>query len=70
MELFYIELVSTASSQLFSDKTLCSFSNFWLKQLNLEGQSKIAILEKSYSSMYQKISEKQFMFFDENFSSS
>ena len=57
-------MVSTASAQLFPDNTLNSFTKFLPEQLNLEGQCEVAISEISYPSMYQKVTEGKFTFFD------
>ena len=38
MESFTIELASNASSELFPDNTLGSFTNFLPDQVNLQGQ--------------------------------
>ena len=65
MESFTIELVSNASGELFPDNTLSFYTNFLPEQLNLEGQSEVAFSEISYPSMYQKITEGKFKFFDE-----
>ena len=62
MESFTIELVSNASSQLFPDNTLSSFTNFLPSQVNLEGQWEVAISEISYPSMYQNITVGKFMY--------
>ena len=70
MDSFTIELVSNASGDLFADNTLDSFTNFLPEQVILEGQWEIAISEISYPSMYQKITEGFFMFFDEKLSKS
>ena len=70
MESFTIELVSNASAQLFPDNTLSSFTNFLPEQLNLDGQWKVSISEISYSSMYQNVTEGNFMFFDKKYSKS
>ena len=70
MESFTIELVSDASGESFPDNTLSSFTNFLRKQVNLEGQWKVATPEISYQSMYQNITEGRFKFFDEKFSKS
>ena len=64
MESCTIELVSNASTQLFPDNTLSSFTNFLPEQLNLDGQWEVAISEISYASMYQNITERKFLFFD------
>ena len=65
MDSFTIELVSNASAEMFPDNTLSSFTNFLPEQLNLEGQWEVAISEISYPSMYEKITEEKFKFFDE-----
>ena len=70
MESFTIELVSNASTQLFPDNTLSSFTNFLPEQLNLEGKWEVAISEVSHSSMYQNVTEGKLMFFDKKLSKS
>ena len=70
MDSFTIELVFNASGELFPDNTLSSFTNFLPEQLNLEGQWEVAISEISYTSMYQKITEMKFKFFDAKLSKS
>ena len=47
----------------FPDNTLSSLTNFLSEQLNLDDQSAVAISEISYPSMYQKVTEGKFMFF-------
>ena len=68
MESFTIELVSNASTQLFADNTLSSFTNFLPDQLNLEGQWQVAFSEISYPSMYQNVTEGKLIFFDKKLS--
>ena len=68
MDSFTIELVSNASSQLFPNNTLSSFTNFLPEQVNLDGQWEVAISEVSYPSMYQNVKEGKFMFYDEKLS--
>ena len=68
MDSFTIELVSTASSQLFANNTLSSFTNFMPEQVNLDGQWEVAISEISYPSMYQNVTDGKFMFYDEKLS--
>ena len=70
MDSFTIELVSNASGELFPNNTLSSFTNFLPEQVNLEGQWEVTISEISYPSMYQKITEGKFKFFDEKLSKS
>ena len=68
MDSFTIELVSNASSQLFPNNTLSSFTNFLPKQVNLDGQWEVAISETSYPSRYQNVREGKFMFYDDKLS--
>ena len=68
MDSFTIELVSNASSELFPDNTLSSFTNFLPEQVNLDGQWEVAISEISYTSMYQNVTEGKFLFYDETLS--
>ena len=67
MESFTIELVSNASAQIFPDNTLSFFTNFVHEQLNLEGQSEVAIPETFFPSMYQNVTEGKSKFFDMKF---
>ena len=64
MELFTMKLVSNASTQIFLDNTLGSFTNFLPEQLNLEGQCEVVSSELTYPSMYQNITPRKFMLFD------
>ena len=68
MDSFTIELVSNASSQLFPNNTLSSFTNFLPEQVNLDGQWEGAISEISYPIMYQNVTQGKFMFYDEKLS--
>ena len=70
MESFTKELVSNASTQLFPDNTLSSFTNFLPEQLNLDGQWEVAISEIYYPSMCQNVTEEKIMFFDKKLSNS
>ena len=70
MDSFTIELVSNASGELFPNNTPSSFTNFLPEQVNLEGQWEVEVSEKSYPSMYQKITEGKIKFFDEKRSKS
>ena len=65
---FTIELVSNASKELFRDKTLSCFANFSPEQMKLEGQWEVAILEITYPSRYQNMTEGSFKLFDEKLS--
>ena len=68
MDSFTIELVSNASSELFPDNTLSSFTNFLPEQVNLDGQWEVAISKISYPSMYQNVTGGNFLFYDETLS--
>ena len=68
MDSLTVELVSNASSQLFPNNTLSSFTSFLPEQVNLHGQWQVAISEISYPSMYQNVTEGKFLFYDEKLS--
>ncbi len=68
MDSITIELVSNASSQLFPNNTLSSFTNFLPEQVNFDGQWEVAISEISYPSMYQDVRKGKFVFHDEKLS--
>ena len=65
---FTIDLVSNASSQLFPNNTLSSFTKFLSDQVSLDGQGEVAFSEISYLSIYQNLTEGKFMFYDEKLS--
>ena len=64
------KLVSNASGDLFPGNAFGSFKNFLPEQVNSDGQWEVVILEISYPSMYQNITEGNFKFFDEIISKS
>ena len=64
MASFTIELTFNASSELFPENTLSSFTNCLPDQVNLEGQWDVAISEFFFSSMYQNVTEGKFLFYD------
>ena len=68
MDSFTIELVSKASSQLFRNNTLSSFTIFLPEQVKLDGQKEVAISEIFYPSTYQNVTEGNFLFYDEKLS--
>ena len=68
MDLLTFELLHTASSQLFPNVTLRSFTTFLPEQVNLHGQWKVAISDISDPSMYQNDTEEKFMFYDDSLS--
>ena len=62
MDYFTIELVSNASSELFLNTTLSSFTNFLPDQVNIGGQWEVAVSQISCPSMYQIVREGKFLF--------
>ena len=68
MDLSTIKLVSSASGEVFPNKTLSPFTNFLPEQVKLDGQWEVAISELSYPSMYQNTTEGKFKFSDEKLS--
>ena len=67
MERFTVGMVPNASAQLFTENTLSSFTNFLPEQLKVEVQWEDAISEKSYSSMYQNVTEGEFLLWKATF---
>ena len=68
MDSFTIELVSNASSELFPDNTLSTFTNFLPEQVTLEGQWEVAVSQVSYPSMHQSVTEGKLLFHDKDIS--
>ena len=62
MDSFIIELVSSASTNVYPENTLASFSNFLPDQLTLEGNWEVALLEISYPSLYNNITDGKFWY--------
>ena len=65
MGTFTIELVSNTSAQLFPDSTQSPSTRFLRRQLNLEEQWEVVILEISYPLLYRNVTEGELKFFDE-----
>ena len=65
-----MELFPNDSRELFPDNTLKSLRKLLREQVNLEGQWEVTISDISYPSMFQKITQKKFKFFDEKLSKS
>ena len=61
MDNFIVELVSNASSSVYPDNTLASFTNFLPEQLYLDGDWEVALLEITYPALYNNITEGNFL---------
>ena len=48
MKLFYLELVSNASSQVYPQNTMASFTNFLPDKIELDGSWEVDIVEVLY----------------------
>ena len=70
MDSFTRDFVPNASGELIPNNTLSSFTKFSPEQVNLEGQLEVAISEISYTSIYQKVTERKNKFFDVKLSKS
>ena len=68
MESSTLELVSNASSEIFSNNTFSSFMNFLPEQVNLKGQWEVAVSKILYPSVYQNVTEGKFLFHDDELS--
>ncbi len=62
METKIIEVVSNASMNVYPGNTLSSFSNFLPEQINLEGDWEVAVMEISYPSLFQNITDGRFRY--------
>ena len=63
-----MELVSNASGELLPNNALSSSTTFLPEEAKLEGHWEVAVSEISYQSMYQKLTEEKFKFYDRKFS--
>ncbi len=66
MESFELELVSSASHNIFPDNNLSSFTNFVSDQLNLEREWEVALLEISHPSLINNFTDGKFWYVDES----
>ena len=62
MDNFIVELVSNASSSIYPENTLASFTNFLPEQLYLDGDWEVALLEITYPALYNNITEGKFWY--------
>ena len=62
MDSFIVELVSSASCDIYPENTLSSFTNFLPDQLFLEGKWEVALLEISHPALYNNVSDGGFFF--------
>ena len=60
METFSNELHSPASSKLYPQNTVASFTNFLPDQINLEGEREVALTEFCFPSKFFNITEGSF----------
>ena len=62
MSSFIIELVSSASCDVYANNSLASFTNFLPNNLELDGEWEVSLLEISYPSLYNNITEGKFWY--------
>ena len=55
MNSFYLELVSNASSQVYPQNTMASFTNLFPDKIELDGSWEVALGELSYPGIYYNI---------------
>ena len=60
MENRIIELVSSASCDVYPDNTLSTFTNLLPEQIHFEGQWEVALLEISYPTNYHNITDGRY----------
>ena len=61
---YTVELVSNASFDCYPNNTLSSFTNFLPELINLEGEWEVAINGLSYPTLYQNITDGNFLYLD------
>ena len=66
MSSFIVELVSSASSEIYPQNSLSAFTNFLPEQLNLEGDWEVALLEISYPSLINNVTSGKFWYIHKN----
>ena len=62
MKQFIIELVSNASTDVYPDNSLSSFTNFLPEQVNLDGDWEVALMEILYPSLYHNVTDGTFRY--------
>ena len=62
MSSYIVELVSSASFNVYPDNSLASFTNFLPDQLEFEGEWEVALLEISYPAVYKNVSNGTFWY--------
>ena len=68
MKLFYLELVSNASSQVYPQKTMASFNNFLPDKIEVDGSWEVELVEVSYPGIcYSNEGGLMIIHYDENF---
>ena len=68
MNSFYLELVSNASSQVYPQNTLASFTSFLPDKIELDGSWEVALVKVSYPSICYNVEGGLMTFhYDEKF---
>ena len=62
MNSFTLELVSSASMNVYPQNAMSSFTNFLPEQINLEGDWEVALSEIAYPALYHNISDGRFRY--------
>ncbi len=59
---FYVDLLSNASANYYSNKTLSHFSNFLPEQINLNGDWEVALTEIYHPNYFENVTDGVFYF--------
>lgn len=62
MESHIVELVSSASMDVYPNNTMASFTNFLPEQFNLDGSWEVSLMEISYPALYHNVTDGRFRF--------
>lgn len=62
MDSFIVDLVSNASTDIYPNNTLSSFTNFLPDQISLEGDWEVALMEVAHPSLYHNVTNGIFTF--------
>lgn len=61
---FIIDLVSNGSMDIYKDNTIAAFTNLLPEHIELDGKWEVALLEVSYPSLFNNITDGEFLYVD------
>lgn len=63
-ESFIVDLVSNGSMNIYNDNTMASFTNLLPEHIELDGKWEVALLEATYPSLFNNVTDGEFLYFD------